>query len=247
MVKTTVPEVPPVVLTVTVTGPGVAVAGIANVAVIWLTLTTVTLLTVTPPVTFTVAPVTKLEPAKVTLTVLPTVPALGLIEVRTGVGGSTVNTTGEDVPPEVVTATFVAPSVALLAIINIAVIWEVLDTTTLLTVTPGLLTVTLAPGTKLVPVSVTGTAVPCTPVVGLIDSSVGGSGLMVSENGAVANALLASVTCMVKFDVPKVVGVPTIRHTELWRGRTARARFGVGPKKQLPESSDRPAGSEPAI
>jgi hypothetical protein len=48
-----------------------------------------------------------------------------------------------------------------------------LTTVTFETVTPVPLTLTLAPETKFVPVSVTGTAVPCTPVEGATELNVG--------------------------------------------------------------------------
>jgi hypothetical protein len=71
----------------------------------------------------------------------------------------TVNGFDPLVPLAVVTVTLSVPTVALFAIVNVAVIDVLLATTTLLTVTPPL-TATVAPETKFVPVSVTGTAVP---------------------------------------------------------------------------------------
>ena len=52
-----------------------------------------------------------------------------------------------------------------------------LTTLTLLTVILELPTPTLAPETKLVPVSVTGTVAPCGPLPGTIELSVGGGGV----------------------------------------------------------------------
>jgi hypothetical protein len=54
-----------------------------------------------------------------------------------------------------------------------------LATTTFETVTPVPLTFTLAPETKFVPVSVTGTAAPCAPVDGLTVLNVGAAAVTV--------------------------------------------------------------------
>ena len=59
--------------------------------------------------------------------------------------------------------------------VNVAVICVALTTVVPLTVIPAPLTATVAPATKFVPVSVTGSLCPCTPLFGLIEVSVGGS------------------------------------------------------------------------
>src|SRR5215471_7382811 len=111
---------------------------------------------------FTVAPAMKFVPVSVTGTLDPAPPEFGLIPLRAGGGGLIVNTVAGEVPPDVVTVTFVAPGVAFAAIPNVAVIWVAFTTTRLLTVmlAPAF---TVAPVTKLVPVSVTGTLVPAVP------------------------------------------------------------------------------------
>ena len=76
------------------------------------------------------------------------------------------------VPVDVVTVTFLVPTVAFEAIANVAVIWVEFTTVTLLTVIPEP-ALTVAPEAKLVPVKVTGTLFPATPLLGLIDVSVG--------------------------------------------------------------------------
>jgi len=131
------------------------------------------LLAVTPlPLTFTVAFAAKFVPVSVTGTFEPCAPLVGLIEVRVGVA-VIVNVTPSVVTPDDVTVTVPPPTVALAAMPNVAVIWVALTTTTLLTVTPLPLTFTVAFGAKFVPVNVTGTFEPCTPLVGLIDVNVG--------------------------------------------------------------------------
>ena len=82
----------------------------------------------TPPtvipglLTATVAPSTRLLPARVTATLVPWTPLAGLTEVSVGAGGFTVNTAGPLVPPLVVTVTFAAPVAAVAPIVNVAVI-----------------------------------------------------------------------------------------------------------------------------
>ncbi len=112
-------------------------------------------------------------PVSVTGTVAPCAPLFGLMEVRVGAAGVTAKVTALLVPPEVVTVTLAVPRAAVGAILKSAVIWVELITLTLLTVTPELLTFTVAGETKLVPVSVTGTVAPCAPLVGLVEVRVG--------------------------------------------------------------------------
>ena len=90
-----------------------------------------------------------------------TPPFAGIVKVDVGAcDATTVKTCGALVPLAVVTVTLSAPSVALDAIVNVAVIDVLFTTVTLPTVTPVPLTATVAPLRKLVPVSVTGTAFP---------------------------------------------------------------------------------------
>jgi hypothetical protein len=136
-------------------------------------LTTCTLLTVTPlPLTFTVELAAKFVPVNVTGIFAPCAPLAGLIEVRVG-AAVTVNVTPFVVTPDDVTVTVSPPTAALAAIAKLAVICVALTTCTLLTVTPLPLTFTVVFPAKFVPVKVTGTFVPCAPVVGLIEASVG--------------------------------------------------------------------------
>jgi hypothetical protein len=98
------------------------------------------------------------------------------------------------VPPLVVTATFAAPSAALAEIVSIAVICVALTTATLLTAIPGLLAATIAPGTKFVPVSVTGTLELWTPFAGLMDVNVGAGGFTVNERAPLVPPLVVTIT-----------------------------------------------------
>ena len=88
------------------------------------------------------------------------------METRDGVAALTVKFTVPVVPPEVVTATVRAPSVAPEARVKFAVMVEAFTTVTCDTLTPVPLTATVAPETKLVPVKVTAATVPCLPLVG---------------------------------------------------------------------------------
>ena len=69
-----------------------------------------------------------------------------------------------------------------------------LTTVTALTVTAGLLTLTVAPAIKLVPVRVTGTLAPSNPLGGLIDVSVGGKALMLKVTAALVPPAVVTVT-----------------------------------------------------
>jgi hypothetical protein len=123
MVKVRVPDVPPLVVTVTVRLPTVAVLAMVKVAVICVELTTATLLTVTPvPETLTVAPETKLVPVKVTETAVPLAPLVGERDASVGAVEVTVNVTAPLVPYSVVTLILRDPAVAVEAIVRLAVI-----------------------------------------------------------------------------------------------------------------------------
>lgn len=114
-------------------------------------------------------------PVSVSTIPLPAAAGLGAIDAR--VGPSTVNVCALVVPPGVVTVTFLAVSPAVAVIVKVAVIVVVLTTVSPLTVTPAPDTATVVPvAVKFVPVSVTGTAVPRTPVFGETDVSVGAGG-----------------------------------------------------------------------
>jgi hypothetical protein len=194
-VKTTGALVPALVVTVTFAAPSVALAAMVNVAVICVVLTTVTALTAIPVLLVAaVAPATKLVPVRVTGIAAPRTPVAAAMVLSVGGGGLTVKTTGALVPPLVVTVTFAAPSVALAAMVNVAVICVVLTTVTALTAIPVLLVATVAPETKLVPVRVTGAPAPRTPVAGAMVLSVGGGGLTVKMAGALVPPLVVTVT-----------------------------------------------------
>jgi len=105
-----------------------------------------------------------------------------------------VKVTAPLVPAEVVTVTLAAPVVALLAMVKVAVICVALTTLTLLTDTPLLLVFTVAPETKPVPVSVTGTEVPCSPLLGLTEVSVGITPRMVKVTALLVPAEVVTVT-----------------------------------------------------
>ena len=96
---------PPGVVTVTVFEPVEFDPGKWKVAVIVVEFTTVTPETFTPPLTATEVPaVVKFVPVRVTETLVPCVPLLGLTWVRVGVpGATTVNETGFVFPSGVAT------------------------------------------------------------------------------------------------------------------------------------------------
>src|SRR5262245_52544973 len=178
IVKVCPPEVPPEVVTVTSRAPGVAVEARTKVAVIVVALTTSRLVTVmSMPTLRVVSPTMKPVPVRVTGTEVPRMPLAGLIAVSVGAPGIvTTKDCAPEVPAPVVTVTMRPPAVALAATVKVAVIDVGLTTLTLLTVTPLPLVAMVAPATKLVPVSVTATAVPRTPTLGTREVRVGAPG-----------------------------------------------------------------------
>ena len=109
--------------------------------------------------------------------------------VLAGQARTTVNATAPLVPPLVVTVTFAAPGAALAAIVKVAVIRVGLATVTLPTVTPGFATATVAPETKLVPLSATDTTAPAGPVAGVseVRAGAGQAGRAAAVNATKAN------------------------------------------------------------
>jgi hypothetical protein len=107
--------------------------------------------------------------------------------VTTGGPGAVTAKGVDTAPPGVATVRVPGPGAALAAMFRVAVIWVGLTTITLVTAIPRLLAVTVEGMAKLVPVKVTETLAPWTPVAGLMDANVGADGMTV--NGT---ALLAS-------------------------------------------------------
>jgi len=145
------------------------------------------------PALIEVAPV-RLLPFRVTATVVLCKPEVGEIDVS--VDPCTVNVAELEVPLGVVTVTFLLERLAPFEITNVAVI--LLELTTLklpLAIeTPAPRPPNPVAPVKLVPVKVTGTLVPRTPVLGAIEVNVG-----------TAPALTVNVTV---FEVP--IGVVTL-------------------------------------
>jgi len=102
----------------------------------------------------------RLVPVRVTGTAVPTIAVTGVIEVN--VGDTTVNAPIRMllVPVGVVTLTLLAPGVAVLANVKVAVTVVEFTTVILLTAIPVPLVFTAVAPVRLVPVSVTETAVP---------------------------------------------------------------------------------------
>lgn len=149
-------------------------------------------------------------PVSVTPTFVPTTPFVGLMELSVGeAGASTVKVRFPVVPPGVVTETFCAPSVAVAAMLNVAVMLVLLATTMPWTVMPPVAgTLMVLPAMKFVPVSATFTLVPCTPVVELIAVSVGTEGLTVNVCAAVVPPAVVTVTfCAPSVAFPAITNV----------------------------------------
>lgn len=161
------------VVTVTFLALSPAPAVIAKVAVTVVSFTTVRPLTVTPlPETLIAVALARPLPVNVTGTLVPCAPVLGAMEVSDG--PRTVKVWVLLVPAAVMTLTFLALIVVLVAIVKVAVIVVEFTTVMALTVTPVPDTATLVPvAVKFVPVTVTGTAVPRRPLLGVIETNVG--------------------------------------------------------------------------
>src|SRR5690606_35584017 len=147
--------------------------------------------TVTPvPSTATVAPSMKFVPASATSVEVPRNANAGATLASDGAdGGSavTVNGLAPVVPPAVVTVTLRAPGLASASTLNAAVMDVALVTVTLSTVTQVPVTATVAPSLNLVPVSVTATVDPCTPLAGDRLVNVGAPGRTVMSSVKVAS------------------------------------------------------------
>lgn len=199
-------------------GPMVAPADRVKEAVIVVLLTMVVAPIVRPVVwpagsatTWTVVPVAvKPVPRRVTGTVVPRRPELGVIEARVGVPGlTTVKATGLLVPAGVVIVTFLAVSVAVGEMVSVVVaISEVPPgppptvTTGAVAVTPPPLTVTAVAPAKLVPLSVTGTLVPLAPALGEMEVRSPGGMITVNVTALLVPAGVVTVTFLAALVVP---------------------------------------------
>lgn len=188
--------VPIGVTTVMFLEPSVAAGAIAQFA-----LTVVVPVTVTPeqvtfvPDTLTAVAPVRFEPVRVTATVLPRVPDDGAI--TWSVGPTTVKPPVRvPVPDGVVMLTFLAPTVAVVVMVKVAVAVSGDKTERPLTVTPVPLTVTAVAPVRFVPVMVTDTAVPRTPEVGATEVMVGAGSAITVKPTALLGPPGAPVTVM---------------------------------------------------
>lgn len=166
---------PPALVTATLMGPIAAALVLVMVAVMVVRFRTTTPLIETPVAAglmTTFEPATKFVPVSTTFADVPRVSELGAIDVSVGAGGATtVNVPALVVPAGVVTVTFRAPKVAVGAMVKVVVI-VVAVTVNGPTVIPPPETFTAVAPVRPVPVIVTFTTVPCTPLVGEIEAIV---------------------------------------------------------------------------
>ena len=172
-VKVTEFVVPPGVVKVMLLAPTVALEAIVKLPVIVVAVEVPS--RVMPETLFQEAPV-KYVPVKVTGTAAPCFPDPGLMPVSVGVATVTVKVIPPLVPPVVVTVTFLAPAVAVGAIVKVAVTVVDVDDTDAKVIPER--AVIVAP-LRLVPVRVTDTASPAFPDGGLTALSVGSGGITV--------------------------------------------------------------------
>lgn len=181
-VNRTLPVCPIGVITFTPVAPRVAVVEIAKLVVMVVEFTTVTGPTVMPalPVLTVVVPVVeKFVPVRVTGTVAPRRPAVGLIDANVG-PPFTVNVTVLVVRPPEVTVTVCGPKVATVVTLKVAVTVVEFNTTTLETPMPMPDTFTAVVPPMFVPVSVTVTVWPRLANAGEIELSEGVGGVVIA-------------------------------------------------------------------
>jgi hypothetical protein len=166
--------VPPGVLTVTLLVAIVAALAIANVALTVVSFTTVTPDTVIPAPAFTVVAPVKAAPVRVTLTLAPRAPEVGLMLDRDG-GASTVKGTVLVGPLGVVTLTFLVDGVAFAATMNKAVAVLSFVTLNRITVTPLPTPFSPVAPVRPEPFRVTWKRLPRAAEAGVIDVNVAGT------------------------------------------------------------------------
>jgi hypothetical protein len=206
--KVTLPVVPMAVTTDTFLSPCPAPLVIAQFAWTIVAVGVPLIVQVTPaPETVIEEAVARLVPVNTTGTVVPREPNAGAIEVS--VGPCTVNVTPLLVPIGAVTVTVWAPSVAAAVMAQFAVRLVAVGVPVIEQVTPVPETLTAVTPARLLPASVTGTVVPRTPELGVIE---------VSETGA----FTVNVTVLVvPFGVTTAIPLPPVAAPE------AMARFAV--------------------
>jgi hypothetical protein len=188
---------------------------------------------VTPvPDTLTAVAPVRFAPVRVMATVLPRTPDDGT--TNWSVGPTTVKAPVRvPVPDPVVTLTFLAPSVAVVVMVKVAVALSGLKTVKPLTVTPLPLTVEPVAPVKFVPVIVTGTDVPRTPKVGATEVTVGaGSAMMVNPTALLVPP--GAVTVM--FLTEPVVPAEMVNVALTWLSFTTVSPLTVTPPPPPPET-----------
>jgi len=183
--------VPPGVVRVRFLIPSGAALEIFRVAVTEVAETTVRLVTgINAPMPPTAKVPVRFVPVKVTVTLVPRAPDVGLIEVSVGAGGAvTVNVTGLVTPPGVDTLTVRAPRVARLAMVKVVVTVVSLTGFGVPTTIPVPETVIRKAPVRLVPVSVTVTVVPRKPEAGEMEVSVGAATELRNSTAPASTAL----------------------------------------------------------
>lgn len=194
MVNVAPAEVPPVVVTVTLAVPTAAIRLAGTAAVSWLALTNVAVSAVAPHLAL--APATKFVPLIVRVKAAPPAAAeLGFKLVMVGGGGMMVNVDPAEVPAVVVTVTLAVPAAAIRPAGTAAVSWLALTNVVVNAVVPHL---TVAPGTKFVPLTVSVKAAPpAFAELGLRLVMVDGGVLMVNVAPPEVPAVVVTVTLAV--------------------------------------------------
>jgi len=207
MVNVAPADVPPVVVTVTLAVPAVAIRLAGTAAVSLVALTNVVVSVVVPHCT--VAPETKFVPLTVRVKAAPpAVAELGLRLVIVGGGGLMVNVAPADVPIAVVTVTLTVPAVAIRLAGTAAVSWLTLMN---LVVSAVPFHFTFAPEPKLVPLTVrVKAAPPAVAELGLRLVTVGGGRVMLNVAPADVPPVVVTVTLAVPTVVIRLAGTAAV-------------------------------------
>ena len=200
-------DTPPVVVTVTLAVPAVAIRLAETAAVSWLALTNVVVNAVVPH--FAVVPETKFVPLIVSVKAAPPAFAeLGLKLVIVGGGGIMVNVAPAEVPIIVVTVTLAVPGVTI-RLAGTAAVSMVELTYVVATAVP--FHFTFAPEPKLVPLIVrVKAAPPAFAELGLRLVMVGGGRVMVNVAPADVPPVVVTVTLVVPIAAIRLAGTAAV-------------------------------------
>jgi hypothetical protein len=208
-------------VTVISRGPGVAPMSMVTLAVTWVEVKEETELTVMPlPYAGVVTPGMKFVPVTVTLRVCPRFPLVGVMLASVGAGLLTVNAPLRAVVPPpgagLTTDTSRAPKAASRGMVIFTVICVALLTVEEFTVMPEPKFAVLTLATKFVPVRITFTVSPLTPVAGLALANVGAGFPIVKALFSVVDPPPGALLMTLTPRGPVVASAATVTFAVIW-------------------------------